>query len=69
MILRITFVRIAAISLTHPPQRRRKDVVKRLNFSLKDVLHWSEMEVATTFFKTSSRRLRLNKLCTLKTWK
>ena len=43
---------------------RHKDVAKtsqkRLNFGLKDVLDWSEMEVATTFFKdvvkTSSRR-------------
>ena len=30
--------------------RRHKDVVKHLNFGLKDVLDWSEMEVATTFF-------------------
>ena len=45
---------------------RHKDVAKtsqkRLNFGLKDVLDWSEMEVATTFSQdvfqeTSSRRL------------
>ena len=30
-------------------QRRRKDVV-RLIFGLKDVLDWSEMEVAKTIF-------------------
>ena len=43
---------------------RHKDVVKtsykRLNFGLKDVLDWSEMKVATTFFqdvvKMSPRR-------------
>ena len=33
---------------------RHKDVAnrsrKRLNFGLKDVLDWSEIEVATTFF-------------------
>ena len=38
------------IKTSQPTQRRRKDVVKRLNFGLKDVLDWSEMEVATTFF-------------------
>ena len=47
----------AVVDYTQPTQRRRK---KRLNFGLKDVLDWSEMEVATTFFqdivKTSSRR-------------
>ena len=45
---------------TQPTQRRRKDVVKTSYFGLKDVLDWSEMEVATTFFndavKTSSSR-------------
>ena len=43
---------------------RHKDVAKTsqksLNFGLKDVLDWSQMEVATTFFsdvvRTSSRR-------------
>ena len=34
--------------------------LRRLNFGLKDALDWSEMEVATTFFKdvvrTSSRK-------------
>ena len=43
-----------------PTQRRRKDVVKRLIFGLKDVLDWSEMEIAMNFFydvvKTSSKR-------------
>ena len=35
---------------SQPTQRRRKDVVKSLLFGLKDVLDWSEVEVATKFF-------------------
>ena len=56
------------------PHSRHKDVAKtswkRLNFGLKDVLHWSEMEVTTSFFeevfKTSLRDVLKTSLRSLK---
>ena len=46
----LTFTIICTTPHSQPIQRRRKDVVKRLIFGLKDVLDWPEMEFATTFF-------------------